>query len=124
MQRELIFTNDAIAEPVRQMSDGMGAVVTVHGVGRGEENGAPITAIDYEANEPMAQHQFELIFEAMEKQWPLESVRLIHRLGVVPVNEPSLWVEVVAAHRAEAFAACQFLIDEMKLMVPIWMRAL
>ncbi len=124
MQRELIFTNDPIAEPVRQMSDGMGAVVTFHGVVRGEENGAPITAIDYEANEPMAQHQFELIFEAMEKQWPLESVRLIHRLGVVPVNEPSLWVEVVAAHRAEAFAACQFLIDEMKLKVPIWKRAL
>lgn len=124
MQRELIFTNDPIAEPVRQMSDGMGAVVTFHGVVRGEENGAPITAIDYEANEPMAQHQFELIFEAMENQWPLESVRLIHRLGVVPVNEPSLWVEVVAAHRAEAFAACQFLIDEMKQKVPIWKRAL
>lgn len=124
MQRELIFTNDPIAEPVRQMSDGMGAVVTFHGVVRGEENGAPITAINYEANEPMAQHQFELIFEAMENQWPLESVRLIHRLGVVPVNEPSLWVEVVAAHRAEAFAACQFLIDEMKLKVPIWKRAL
>ena len=124
MQRELIFTNDLIAEPVRQMSDGMGAVVTFHGVVRGEENGAPITAIDYEANEPMAQHQFELIFEAMEKQWPLESVGLIHRLGVVPVNEPSLWVEVVAAHRAEAFAACQFLIDEMKLKVPIWKRVL
>jgi len=124
MQRELIFTNDPIAEPVRQMSDGMGAVVTFHGVVRGEENGAPITAIDYEANEPMAQHQFELIFEAMENQWPLESVRLIHRLGVVPVNEPSLWVEVVAAHRAEAFAACKFLIDEMKQKVPIWKRAL
>jgi len=124
MQRELIFTNDAIAEPVRQMSDGMGAVVTFHGVVRGEENGAPITAIDYEANEPMAQHQFELIFGAMEKQWPLESVRLIHRLGVVPVNEPSLWVEVVAAHRAEAFAACQFLIDEMKQKAPIWKRVL
>jgi len=124
MQRELIFTNDLIAEPVRQMSDDMGAVVTFHGVVRGEENGAPITAIDYEANEPMAQHQFELIFEAMENQWPLESVRLIHRLGVVPVNEPSLWVEVVAAHRAEAFAACQFLIDEMKQKAPIWKRVL
>ena len=124
MQRELIFTNDPIAEPVRQMSDGMGAVVTFHGVVRGEENGAPITAINYEANEPMAQHQFELIFEAMEKQWPLESVRLIHRLGVVPVNESSLWVEVVAAHRAEAFAACRFLIDEMKQKVPIWKRVL
>jgi molybdopterin synthase catalytic subunit len=41
---------------------------------------------------------------------------------VVPVNEPSLWVEVVAPHRGEAFAACQWLIDEMKRVVPIWKK--
>ena len=41
-------------------------------------------------------------------------VRLVHRLGVVKVNESSLWIEVVAPHRGEAFAACQFVIDEMK----------
>ena len=51
-------------------------------------------------------------------------VGLVHRLGVVKVNEPSLWVEVVAPHRGEAFAACQWLIDEMKRVVPIWKRPL
>jgi molybdopterin synthase catalytic subunit len=40
----------------------------------------------------------------------------------VNVNEPSLWVEVTAPHRSEAFAACQFLIDEMKRVVPIWKK--
>jgi molybdopterin synthase catalytic subunit len=44
-------------------------------------------------------------------------------VGEVAVNEASLWVEVIAPHRAEAFAACQFLIDEMKAKVPIWKRA-
>jgi molybdopterin synthase catalytic subunit len=72
----------------------------------------------------MAEHQFKLIFEAMEKRWPIESVRLVHRIGVVAVNEPSLWVEVVAPHRGEAFAAGQYLIDEMKRLVPIWKRAM
>jgi molybdopterin synthase catalytic subunit len=72
----------------------------------------------------MARHQFTLIFDAVEKSWPVESVRLVHRLGVVPVNEPSLWVEVTAPHRAEAFDACQFLIDEMKQKVPIWKKPL
>ena len=71
----------------------------------------------------MARHQFELIFQEIEKRWPIESVRLVHRVGLVKVNEPSLWVEVVAAHRGEAFAACQFLIDEMKRIVPIWKKA-
>jgi molybdopterin synthase catalytic subunit len=70
----------------------------------------------------MAEHQFHLLFDEMEKRWPLESVRLVHRMGTVRVNEPSLWVEVIAPHRGEAFAACQWLIDEMKRAVPIWKR--
>jgi molybdopterin synthase catalytic subunit len=88
------------------------------------EGDAPITAIDYEAHEQMARHQFGLLFDAVEKRWPVESVRVVHRIGVVPVNEPSLWVEMIAPHRAEAFAACQFIIDEMKQKVPIWKKPL
>ena len=122
MKRELTLTHEPIAEPLPLISNGMGAVVTFHGIVRGEEDGAPITAIDYEAHEKMALHQFGLIFDAVEKTWPVEKVRLIHRLGVVPVNEPSLRVEVIAAHRSEAFETCQFIIDEMKKKVPIWKR--
>ena len=124
MKRELTLTTDPIREASPQMSAGMGAVVTFHGVVRGEEAGAAIAAIDYTAHEAMARHQFGLIFDAVEKRWPVESVRVVHRLGVVKVNEPSLWVEVIAPHRAEAFAACLFLIDEMKVKVPIWKRPL
>lgn len=106
----------------RSMSHGMGAVVYFLGVVRGTEEEQAITALEYEAFQRMAEHQFELIFQEMEQRWPVESVRLVHRVGVVRVNEPSLWVEVVAPHRGEAFAACQFLIDEMKRVVPIWKR--
>ena len=122
MKRELTLTHDPVAESASQMSNGMGAVVTFHGVVRGTENGEAISAIDYETHEEMARHQFGLIFDAVEERWPVESVHLVHRLGVVPANVASLWVEVIAPHRAEAFAACQFLIDEMKEKVPIWKR--
>jgi molybdopterin synthase catalytic subunit len=88
------------------------------------EGGQNIAAIEYEAFDKMAYHQFELIFQQIEQRWPVESIRLVHRVGRVNVNEPSLWVEVVAPHRAEAFAACQFLIDEMKRTVPIWKKPL
>ena len=118
------FTPHTITETPSEISDGMGAVVAFHGVVRGTEDGESIRAIDYEANEEMARHQFELIFADIEKQWPVESIRLIHRVGEVAVNEAALWVEVIAPHRAEAFAACLFLIDEMKEKVPIWKRAL
>ena len=124
MKTQLTLTPDPITETQPEMSDSMGAVVVFHGVVRDTEDGESIRAIDYEANEPMARHQFKLIFDAIEKQWPVESIRLIHRVGEVAVNEASLWVEVIAPHRAEAFAACQFLIDEMKEKVPIWKRVL
>ncbi|MEC8988963.1 MAG: molybdenum cofactor biosynthesis protein MoaE, partial [Verrucomicrobiota bacterium] len=122
MKTQLTISIDAIDEAAlvkrREMGDGMGAVVCFSGVVRGREGHASITAIDYEAHEEMARHQFGLIFEAIEQRWPVDSVRLVHRLGLVPVNEPSLWVEVTAPHRAEAFTACQFLIEEMKQKVP------
>jgi molybdopterin synthase catalytic subunit len=128
MKRELTLTKQPIEEAAllakRAMSAAMGAAVYFAGVVRGSEEGAVIQAIDYESFEKMVRHQFELIFQEIEKRWPIESVRLVHRLGVVKVGEPSLWVEIVAPHRGEAFAACQFLIDEMKRTVPIWKKAI
>ena len=91
---------------------------------RGTEEEGAISAIEYEAFGRMVEHQFNLLFDEIEKRWPIESVRLVHRVGVVKVGEPSLWVEIVAPHRGEAFAACQWLIDEMKRVVPIWKKVL
>lgn len=126
MKRQLTITTEPIDEAAllrgRTMSESMGAVVCFLGVVRSTENRAPICALEYEAFERMAEHQFNLLFDEMAQRWPLESVRLVHRLGEVKVKEPSLWVEVVAPHRAEAFAACQWLIDEMKRVVPIWKK--
>ena len=126
MKRELRITTEPIDEAAliasREMSAGMGAALYFVGVVRGVEGDTSISAIDYEAFQKMAEHQFGLLFDQMEQRWPIESVRLVHRTGVVKVNEPSLWVEVVTPHRGEAFAACQWLIDEMKRVVPIWKK--
>ena len=126
MKRQLTITTEAIDEAAllskRKMSDRMGAVVYFLGVVRGTEGNKTIGAIEYESFQQMAEYQFNLLLDQMEKRWPIESVRLVHRIGVVQVSEPSLWVEVVAAHRGEAFAACQWLIDEMKRVVPIWKK--
>jgi len=128
MKRQLTITDQSIDEAAllreRRMSDGMGAVIYFLGVVRGAEGEKSISAIEYEAFQKMVERQFQLLFDTMEKRWPIESVRLVHRVGVVKVNEPSLWVEVVAPHRGEAFAACQWLIDEMKRVVPIWKKPL
>lgn len=126
MKRQLTINTEPIDESrlisQRRMSPGMGAAVSFAGVVRDLEGEEVIGAIDYEAHTRMAEHQFEQIFQTIEQRWPIESIRLVHRIGRVAVNEPSLWVEVIAPHRGEAFAACQFLIDEMKRLVPIWKK--
>ena len=128
MRRELTLTTEAINEAAllakRNISAGTGAVVCFLGVVRGTEASEQISALEYECFQRMAEHQFNQLFDQLEKRWPIESIRLVHRLGVVNVNEPSLWVEVMAPHRGEAFAACQWLIDEMKRVVPIWKKPL
>ena len=127
MKRQLTITTEPIVEAAllaqRETSSGMGAVIYFLGVVRESEGTEKISAINYEAFQKMAEHQFNLLFDEMEKRWPIESLRLVHRIGVVKVGEPSLWVEIVAPHRGEAFAACQWMIDEMKRVVPIWKQA-
>jgi len=126
MTKTIRITTEAIDEAalasIRQASHAVGAVITFQGLVRGAEGLSQIAGIDYEAFEPMAQHQFQKILAEIEIRWPIESVRLVHRIGFVATNEPSLWVEVASGHRGEAFAACQYLIDQMKLRVPIWKR--
>lgn len=128
MKRSLTLTTATIDEAhwiaSASPSSQMGAVIRFSGVVRGEENGAGIAGLEYEAFVPMVEHQFDLLFDQLAARWPMVgSVRLVHRLGFVAAGESSLWVEVSAPHRSEAFAACQWLIDSMKEVVPIWKRA-
>jgi molybdopterin synthase catalytic subunit len=126
MKRHLTLTTEPIDEAAllaqRAMSSGMGAVVYFVGVVRGTEGAANISALEYEAFQRMAEYQINLLFDELSKRWPVESVRLVHRVGLVKAGEPSLWVEVVAPHRGEAFAASQWLIDELKRVAPIWKK--
>ncbi len=128
MKREITFTAEPIDESAllasRTLTGNVGAVVSFLGIVRATEAQAPIRALDYEIFQPMAEHQLNLLLDQLEGRWPVHSVRLVHRFGVVSVNEPSLWIEVLAPHRSEAFAACQWLIDELKRLVPIWKKPL
>jgi molybdopterin synthase catalytic subunit len=127
MQRELTLTMETLDEAAwlerRAMPPEAGATVYFTGVVRGTEGGRAIAAIEYEAFERMARHQFELLFQEVEKRWPIQSVRVAHRLGRVEAGGAAVRVEVIARHRQEAFAACEFLIDQMKREVPIWKKA-
>lgn len=79
-----------------------------------------VRALAYEAYRPLAEREMARLEREARRRWKLQQVRVVHRLGVVPVGEVSVAVAVSAPHRAQAFAACRFLIDRLKSDVPIW----
>ena len=78
--------------------------------------------LEYDCYEAMALKEMERLAEQVQTRWPVERVCLLHRLGIVPPAEASVVVGVATPHRADAFAACRFLIDTLKQQVPIWKR--
>jgi molybdopterin synthase catalytic subunit len=120
MEIEIALQTAPLFLPEGQNSDRAGAVVRFEGRVRAEENGAVITALDYEAYEPMARRQLEKIAGELEAQHPCLAVRVRHRLGRVPVGEASILIEARAKHRAEAFAFVTEFMDRLKQDVPIW----
>lgn len=123
---ELLITDQPIADAEGSATPahgGIGGIVVFWGTVRDLEGGQPLAALDYTAYQTMAEHQFRLLIEETKSRWPIQRLRVVHRLGVVAVGEASLLVRVECGHRGEAFAAAQFIIDELKQKVPIWKRA-
>ena len=123
---ELLITDQPIdpgEAAVGGVAADVGGVAVFWGVVRDAEDGKPIRALEYTAYGEMAEHQFRGILAETRQKWTLKRIRVIHRLGRIPAGEPSLLVRVEATHRGEAFAAAQFIIDELKQKVPIWKTA-
>jgi len=85
-------------------------------------NDAGVTGIDYSAYEAMAVEEIERILAEAHERWPDARVVLQHRLGLIPVGEASIAIAAAAPHRAEAFAACRHVIEEVKRRLPIWKK--
>ncbi len=79
-----------------------------------------IEGIEYQSHLPMAMKQMEIVLEEAKQKWPLKKVAVVHRVGWVPVGEAAVVIAVSSAHRKEAFQACEFIIDHIKEIVPIW----
>jgi molybdopterin synthase catalytic subunit len=101
---------------------GAGAVVTFLGTTRNQNAGRSVIRLEYEAYGRMAEAEMRRLAAEAKRRWPIRAVAILHRLGVVPVGQASVGIAVSAGHRAEAFAACHWLIDRLKAIVPIWKR--
>jgi molybdopterin synthase catalytic subunit len=111
---------ERLARAVRD--PGAGAVVTFVGTTRNENAGRRVVRLEYEAYTRMAEREMRALATEAQRRWPLRRVAMAHRVGLVPVGQASVAIAVSAGHRAEAFAACHWLIDRLKEIVPIWKR--
>lgn len=80
------------------------------------------TLLEYESYEPMALKVMHELLDTAATRWPLIKAYLVHRLGVVPISEASVLVGVSTAHRRDAYEASRYLIDTLKVQIPIWKR--
>jgi molybdopterin synthase catalytic subunit len=96
-----------------------GTVVFLGSVRRSAEDG-PVTEIEYAGYEEMLSRELAQILDEAHARWPNAACAAQHRLGVVPVGEPSIAILAAAPHRAAAFDACRFIIEAAKRRLPVW----
>jgi molybdopterin synthase catalytic subunit len=113
---------DATAEAARLRRDrsDIGAIVTFTGICRADETGAPLLAMTLEHYPGMAEAEIGRHVEAAERRWPLLGVTIVHRHGRLAPGEDIVLVLTAAAHRQDAFAAAEFLMDYLKTRAPFW----
>jgi molybdopterin/thiamine biosynthesis adenylyltransferase/molybdopterin synthase catalytic subunit/rhodanese-related sulfurtransferase len=99
-----------------------GGYASFEGWVRNLNEGAPVTALEYEAFAPLAAKEAERILNAAANRFGVDHAACIHRVGKLAVGELAVWVGVSAPHRDEAFRACRFIIDEVKQRLPIWKK--
>jgi molybdopterin synthase catalytic subunit len=119
------ITNEPIdiAELRARLLEGdSGAVVIFDGVARDNTKGRKTLHLEYEGYIPMALKTIEQIGREVHEQWSINRIGIIHRLGRIEIKESSVVIVVTSAHRKVAFEACQYAIDRLKKIVPIWKK--
>ena len=99
-----------------------GATVTLDGYVRQFTKGRETLYLVYEAYEAMALKEMGNLVERAKGEFEIANVGIVHRLGKLEIGETSVVISVAAPHRKAAFAACEWLIRELKRTVPIWKK--
>ena len=100
--------------------DRAGAYASFEGCVRNVNDGRPVSALTYEAYAALAESEGEKILDEARARFAVIDAVCIHRVGQLALGDAAVWVGVSAGHRDAAFAACRWIIDEVKARVPIW----
>ena len=119
-----IVETDLELEPLVQCvrKNSNGAVVTFLGVVRGFSRGRNVLYLEYEAYRDMAIRKMHQVADEVREKWVIDDIAMLHRVGHLEVGERSVAIAVGAPHRKAAFEACEYAIDRLKEIVPIWKK--
>ncbi len=99
-----------------------GAITHFIGTVRTHNMGKKVVALEYEAYKVMAVKKMEEIAKIAKEKWNTEKIIIVHRTGLLKIGDIAVMIAVSTKHRREAFEACEFLIEELKKVVPIWKK--
>jgi molybdopterin synthase catalytic subunit/molybdopterin converting factor small subunit len=119
VQREN-FSIDQELDRVRSRSKRIGGIATFLGIARDRSRGRDVDGITFEHYEGMAQKKLREIRERALKDFDILELLIIHRYGEIAIGENIVLIIAGAEHRADAFRACKWAIDELKQITPIW----
>ena len=104
------------------MNPGSGGVCVFEGWVRNENEGRVVQRLEYEVYAPLAVKEGEIVIAEAKQRFPFLAACCVHRSGLLEIGDCAVWVGVSAPHRDEAFKACRYIIDEIKVRLPIWKK--
>lgn len=107
---------------LRTNNPAIGALVSFVGVVRDMNEGQNVSAMELEHYPGMTEKALDDIVSQANARWSLLATRVIHRIGELKATDQIVLVAVAAAHRGEAFAACEFIMDYLKTQAPFWKK--
>ena len=99
-----------------------GAALLFWGVVRNENDGRPVSSLEYSAYAEMAEREMQRIADEARERFGTGAIHVVHRVGKLEIGEASVAIAVASPHRAEAYDASRYVIEELKRRVPVWKR--
>jgi len=120
-----LVTEDPI-DPARMLSGALspadGAALLFWGVVRQENDGRAVSQLEYSAYAPMAEREMLRIADEARERFGTGAIQVVHRVGRLRIGEASVAIAVASPHRAEAYEASRYVIEQLKQRVPVWKR--
>lgn len=107
---------------IQTTKDEAGGIVTFEGRVRNSNHGRKVSHLEYEAFKEMAEIEGNKIIKEAFEKFDILDATCTHRTGVLQIKDLAVWIAVYSKHREAAFRACEYIIDQVKIRVPIWKK--